>query len=203
MKGFPYGLVVLASVLLPYQLWGCGFESHRCCSNPQMQKWNCFRIRTCPKEALTSVSSALTTRPRRHTKNPLTNRTCLSFAVSIENKKKIHTGIYALNNALRRELKHVFIEAASGRSENNLRKFFYILAKKGYFDIKNAEKVVKKQRRTFGKNLDQTWEKIRKKWPSLIATLINVVEMAHPFFSEHQSGKKIVRVLLKSQQNMC
>ena len=90
VKGFPYGLVVLASVLLPVQPWGCGFESRRCCSNPQMQKWNCFWIRTCPKEALTSVPSALTTRPRRHTKYQLTNRTCLSFPVSIENKKKIH-----------------------------------------------------------------------------------------------------------------
>ena len=44
--------------------------------------------------------------------------------------------------------------------EANLCKFFYILAKKGYFDVKNAEKVVKKQRRTFGKNLDQTWAKL-------------------------------------------
>ena len=42
----------------------------------------------------------------------------------------------------------------------------------------NAEKAVKKAKRTFFKNLDQIWEKIKKKWPSLIVALINEVEHA-------------------------
>ena len=95
----------------PFQVGGCGFESRLFQSSDAEMK-TAFGFEPAPKRALTSVPSALTTRPRRHTKNQLTNRTCLSFAVSKENKKKIHTGIYALNNALRSELKHVFIEAA-------------------------------------------------------------------------------------------
>ena len=35
-----------------------------------------------------NITSALTTRPPEHTVNQMPNRTCLSFAASIKNKKK-------------------------------------------------------------------------------------------------------------------
>ena len=90
-------------------------------------------------------------------------------------------------------LKHVFIEATSRRSEKYLRKFFYILAKIDNFVVKTLKKQSRKQNGHLVKNLDQIYEKISKR-AKLNATLINAVEikMAHPFFSEHQSGKNIV-----------